>query len=131
MSTNPEPGTPPTLGILGGSGIYDIDGLTDVRWQAVESPFGKPSDELMFGTLDGLPIVFLPRHGRGHRVPPSELNFRANIDALKRAGVTEIISLSAVGSLRERKTGYRVLDEDGGGKLRGGFDPNTTQEAGC
>jgi len=101
MSTNPEPGTPPTLGILGGSGIYDIDGLTDVRWQAVESPFGEPSDELMFGTLDGLPVVFLPRHGRGHRVPPSELNFRANIDALKRAGVTEIISLSAVGSLRE------------------------------
>ncbi len=101
MSANLEPGTPPTLGILGGSGIYDIDGLTDVRWQAVASPFGEPSDELMFGTLDGLPVVFLPRHGRGHRVPPSELNFRANIDALKRAGVTEIISLSAVGSLRE------------------------------
>ena len=96
-----EPGTPPTLGILGGSGIYDIDGLTDVRWQAVESPFGEPSDELMFGALDGLPVVFLPRHGRGHSVPPSELNFRANIDALKRAGVTEIVSLSAVGSLRE------------------------------
>ncbi len=101
MNATPEPGTPPTLGILGGSGIYDIDGLTDVRWQAVASPFGEPSDELMFGTLDGLPVVFLPRHGRGHRVPPSELNFRANIDALKRAGVTEILSLSAVGSLRE------------------------------
>ena len=97
----PEPGTPPTLGILGGSGIYDIDGLTDVRWQPVKSPFGKPSDELLFGTLDELPVVFLPRHGRGHRVPPSELNFRANIDALKRAGATEIVSLSAVGSLRE------------------------------
>lgn len=94
-------GVPPTLGIIGGSGIYDIEGLTDVRWEAVETPFGSPSDELMFGTLDGLPIVFLPRHGRGHRVPPSELNFRANIDALKRAGVTEIVSLSAVGSLRE------------------------------
>ncbi|MFT5180605.1 MAG: 5'-methylthioadenosine phosphorylase [Alphaproteobacteria bacterium] len=92
---------PPILGILGGSGIYDIDGMTDVRWQKVESPFGEPSDELMFGTLDGLPVVFLPRHGRGHRIPPSELNFRANIDALKRTGVTEIISLSAVGSLRE------------------------------
>jgi 5'-methylthioadenosine phosphorylase len=101
MNATPEPGTPPTLGILGGSGIYDIDGLTDVRWQAVASPFGEPSDELMFATLDGLPVVFLPRHGRGHRVPPSELNFRANIDALKRAGVTEILSLSAVGSLRE------------------------------
>ncbi len=101
MNAVSEPGTPPTLGILGGSGIYDIDGLEDVRWQAVESSFGNPSDELMFGTLDGLPVVFLPRHGRGHRVPPSELNFRANIDALKRAGATEIISLSAVGSLRE------------------------------
>jgi len=101
MSAAREPGTPPTLGILGGSGIYDIDGLVDVRWQKVESPFGAPSDELMFGTLDGLPVVFLPRHGRGHRVPPSELNSRANIDALKRAGATEIVSLSAVGSLRE------------------------------
>jgi 5'-methylthioadenosine phosphorylase len=96
-----EPGTPPTLGILGGSGIYDIDGLTDMRWQKVETPFGEPSDALMFGNLEGLPVVFLPRHGRGHRIPPSELNYRANIDALKRAGVTEIISLSAVGSLRE------------------------------
>ncbi|MBO6784645.1 MAG: S-methyl-5'-thioadenosine phosphorylase, partial [Alphaproteobacteria bacterium] len=94
-------GVPPVLGIIGGSGIYDIEGLSDVRWEDVNTPFGAPSDELMFGTLDGLPIVFLPRHGRGHRVPPSELNFRANIDALKRAGVTEIVSLSAVGSLRE------------------------------
>src|SRR3546814_12973881 len=67
----------------------------------VDTPFGKPSDALMFGELDGQPVVFLPRHGRGHRVPPSELNYRANIDALKRSGVTEIISLSAVGSLRE------------------------------
>lgn len=94
-------GVPPMLGIIGGSGIYDIEGLTDVRWEAVDTPFGSPSDELMFGTLDDLPIVFLPRHGRGHRVPPSELNFRANIYALKRVGVTEILSLSAVGSLRE------------------------------
>jgi 5'-methylthioadenosine phosphorylase len=100
MSANFD-GTPPTLGIIGGSGIYDIEGLSDMRWEAVETPFGLPSDELMFGNLDGLPIVFLPRHGRGHRVPPSELNFRANIDAMKRAGVTEIVSLSAVGSLRE------------------------------
>ena len=94
-------GVPPMLGIIGGSGIYDVEGLTDVRWEAVETPFGNPSDELMFGTLDGFPIVFLPRHGRGHRVPPSELNFRANIYAMKQAGVTEIVSLSAVGSLRE------------------------------
>ena len=94
-------GVPPVLGIIGGSGIYDIEGLTDVRWEEVNTPFGAPSDELMFGNLDGPPVVFLPRHGRGHRVPPSELNFRANIDVLKRAGVTEIVSLSAVGSLRE------------------------------
>ncbi len=83
---------PPVLGIIGGSGIYDIEGLSDVRWEAVNTPFGAPSDELMFGMLDGQQIVFLPRHGRGHRVPPSELNFRANIDAMKRAGVTEIVS---------------------------------------
>jgi len=94
-------GVPPMLGIIGGSGIYDVEGLTDVRWEAVDTPFGSPSDELMFGTLDGFPVVFLPRHGRGHRVPPSELNFRANIYALKRVGVTEVVSLSAVGSLRE------------------------------
>jgi 5'-methylthioadenosine phosphorylase len=93
--------TPPVLGIIGGSGIYDIEGLSDVRWEAVNTPFGAPSDELMFGKLDGQEIVFLPRHGRRHRVPPSELNFRADIDALKRSGVTEILSLSAVGSLRE------------------------------
>ena len=92
---------PPMLGIIGGSGIYDVEGLSDVRWEAVDTPYGSPSDELMFGTLDGFPIVFLPRHGRGHRVPPSELNFRANIHALKRVGVTEVVSLSAVGSLRE------------------------------
>jgi 5'-methylthioadenosine phosphorylase len=96
-----QPGTPPVLGVIGGSGVYDIDGLRNVRWQAVESPFGVPSDELMFGELDGRKMVFLPRHGRGHRVPPSELNFLANIDVLKRAGATEIVSVSAVGSLKE------------------------------
>ncbi|MHA1566733.1 MAG: S-methyl-5'-thioadenosine phosphorylase [Alphaproteobacteria bacterium] len=94
-------GVPPVVGIIGGSGIYDIDGLENVRWEAVASPFGAPSDSLMFGTLDGLQLVFLPRHGRGHRLSPTGLNYRANIDALKRAGVSEIISLSAVGSLRE------------------------------
>ena len=94
-------GCPPVIGIVGGSGVYDIEGLSNTEWRAVETPFGTPSDELLFGELDGQKVVFLPRHGRGHRVPPSELNFRANIDALKRSGVTEIISLSAVGSLRE------------------------------
>ncbi|HYD31050.1 MAG TPA: S-methyl-5'-thioadenosine phosphorylase [Azospirillaceae bacterium] len=93
--------TEPVIGIIGGSGVYDIDGLTNTRWETVSSPFGEVSDQLLFGELDGQRLVFLPRHGRGHRVPPSELNFRANIDALKRAGVTEIISVSAVGSLKE------------------------------
>ncbi len=89
------------IGIIGGSGVYDIDGLTNKRWQKVSSPFGEPSDELLFGDLNGQEMVFLPRHGRGHKIPPSEINFRANIDALKRAGVTDVISVSAVGSLRE------------------------------
>lgn len=93
--------TKPVIGIIGGSGIYGIEGLANTRWERVHSPFGEPSDELMFGDLDGQPLVFLPRHGRGHRVPPSELNFRANIDVLKRVGVTEIVSVSAVGSLKE------------------------------
>ena len=96
-----EPGTPGVIGVIGGSGVYDIEGMTNTRWEKVSSPFGDPSDEFLFGELDGQPIVFLPRHGRGHKIPPSELNFRANIDALKRAGVTEIISLSACGSFKE------------------------------
>ena len=93
--------TTPVLGIIGGSGVYDIDGMTNKEWRRVETPFGEPSDELLFGELGGQKLVFLPRHGRGHRIPPSELNFRANIDAMKRAGVTEIVSVSAVGSLKE------------------------------
>ncbi len=101
MSTPSASAKPPVLGIIGGSGVYDIPGLTNVRWQHVPTPWGDPSDDLMFGELDGQKLVFLPRHGRGHRVPPSELNFRANIDAMKRSGVTEIVSVSAVGSLRE------------------------------
>ena len=92
---------PPVIGVIGGSGLYDIDGLTDTAWRSVDSPFGPPSDAFLFGRLDGQPVIFVPRHGRGHRIPPSEVNFRANIDALKRAGATEILSLSAVGSLRE------------------------------
>jgi 5'-methylthioadenosine phosphorylase len=96
-----EAGAPVVIGVIGGSGVYDIDGLEDKQWRKVESSFGEPSDELLFGTLNGQRMVFLPRHGRGHRIPPSRLNFRANIDALKRAGVTEILSISACGSLKE------------------------------
>jgi 5'-methylthioadenosine phosphorylase len=92
------------LGVIGGSGLYDIAGLTETRWQRVESPFGETSDEFLFGELAGRSVVFCPRHGRGHRIPPSDINFRANIDALKRAGCSEIISVSAVGSLREDLT---------------------------
>ena len=94
--------SPPVIGVLGGSGVYDIDGLSGKRWVKVDSPFGEPSDELLFGELNGQRMVFLPRHGRGHRIPPGEINFRANIDALKRSGVTDLISVSAVGSLREQ-----------------------------
>ena len=91
----------PVIGLIGGSGLYDIAGLEDKVWREVETPWGKPSDALLFGRLDGVRCVFLPRHGRGHKIPPSRLNYRANIDALKRSGVTDIVSLSAVGSLRE------------------------------
>ena len=90
----------PLLAVIGGSGVYDIPGLANTRWEQIASPFGETSDELYFGELNGQRIVFLPLHGRGHRIPPSDLNFRANIDALKRVGVTEILSVSAVGSLR-------------------------------
>jgi 5'-methylthioadenosine phosphorylase len=92
---------PPVIGIIGGSGIYEIDGLDGAQWMPATSPFGTPSDELLVGYLDGQKLVFLPRHSRGHRIPPNEINNRANIDVLKRAGVTEIVSLSACGSLRE------------------------------
>jgi len=91
----------PVLGVIGGSGVYDIEGLANKRWLRVASPFGEASDELLFGELDGQAMVFLPRHGRGHRIPPSEINYQANIDVLKRSGVTDLISVSAVGSLRE------------------------------
>src|SRR5580704_15040412 len=91
----------PVIGIIGGSGLYEIDGLADVEWRRVRSPFGETSDAFCFGRLGEQQVVFLPRHGRGHPLPPSAINFRANIDALKRCGVTDIVSLSAVGSLRE------------------------------
>ncbi len=91
----------PVIGIIGGSGLYDIAGLEHKQWRRVETPWGEPSDELLFGELDGVQCVFLPRHGRGHRLSPTHLNYRANIDALKRSGVTDVLSLSAVGSLKE------------------------------
>ena len=93
-----------TLGVIGGSGLYEIEGLEDRRWVRVESPFGEPSDELLTGRIGEVRLVFLPRHGRGHRLPPTHVNARANIDALKRAGCTDLVSLSAVGSLREDLT---------------------------
>jgi len=91
----------PVIGIIGGSGLYDIDGLDNKQWRDMSSPWGTPSDQLLFGELVGVRCVFLPRHGRGHRLSPTHLNYRANIDALKRAGVTDVLSLSAVGSLKE------------------------------
>jgi 5'-methylthioadenosine phosphorylase len=91
----------PVIGIVGGSGLYDIPGLQGQEWRRIESPWGAPSDELLFGELGGVRCVFLPRHGRGHHLSPTHLNYRANIDVLKRAGVTDVLSLSAVGSLKE------------------------------
>jgi 5'-methylthioadenosine phosphorylase len=88
------------LGIIGGSGVYDLE-LEKARWKQVKSPWGEPSDRLRLGEIAGLPVVFLPRHGRGHRLSPSDIDYRANIDAMKRAGVTDLVSLSACGSLRE------------------------------
>jgi 5'-methylthioadenosine phosphorylase len=89
------------VGIIGGSGVYDIDGLENTAWTDVVSPFGEPSDQFLVGEFKGQKIVFLPRHGRGHKISPSHVNFRANIDGMKRLGVTDLISVSAVGSLRE------------------------------
>lgn len=100
------------LGIVGGSGLYDIPGLANARWQRVESPWGEVSDEILFAEIGGLAIRFLPRHGRGHRVSPSHINYRANIDALKRAGVTDLVSISACGSLKEHyPPGHFVLPD--------------------
>jgi 5'-methylthioadenosine phosphorylase len=89
------------LGIIGGSGIYDLPGLANVREQRIESPWGEPSAPLRLGEIAGLPVVFLTRHDRGHRLSPSDINYRANIDVLKRAGVTDLVSLSACGSFKE------------------------------
>lgn len=90
-----------TIGVLGGSGLYEIDGLENAQWVKVETPWGDPSDEILFADYGNVRLRFLPRHGRGHKLTPSAVNYRANIDALKRAGCTDILSISAVGSLKE------------------------------
>src|SRR6201994_2719924 len=89
------------LGIIGGSGIYDLPGLENAREEAIKSPWGEPSAPVRLGSIAGLPTVFLPRHDKGHRLSPSDINYRANIDVLKRAGVTDLVSLSACGSFKE------------------------------
>lgn len=94
--------SPWTIGIIGGSGLYAIDGLEDAQWIAIEGPWGKPSDEVLCGRIGDVNLRFLPRHGRGHPISPERVNSRANIDALKRAGCTDILAVSAVGSLREQ-----------------------------
>jgi 5'-methylthioadenosine phosphorylase len=93
--------TKAVLGIIGGSGIYDLPGLEDVRERRIASPWGEPSGALRIGEIEGLPVVFLARHDKGHRLSPSDINYRANIDVLKRAGVTDLVSLSACGSFKE------------------------------
>ncbi|RPI15090.1 MAG: S-methyl-5'-thioadenosine phosphorylase [Lysobacterales bacterium] len=101
------------LGIIGGSGIYDLPGLEDVRERHVATPWGEPSDALRIGRVGATEVAFLPRHGRGHRIPPSEINYRANVDALKRVGVTDLVSFSACGSYRdELSPGTFVLVDD-------------------
>jgi 5'-methylthioadenosine phosphorylase len=100
------------LGIVGGSGFYNLPGLENPRWEAIISPWGEPSDRVLFAEIDGLPIRFLPRHGRGHKLSPTDINYRANIDALKRAGVTDLISISACGSLKKKyPPGHFVLPD--------------------
>ena len=101
------------IGIIGGTGLYEIDGFENAQWVTVESAFGEPSDQLLIGDYEGHRLVFLPRHGRGHRIPPSEINYRANIEALKRAGVDRIVSFSAVGSLKEehKPTDFVLVDQ--------------------
>ncbi len=104
--------TKTVLGIIGGSGLYALPGLENTRWQKISGPWGEPSDEILFADIDGLPVRFLPRHGRGHQIPPSGINYRANIDALKRAGVTDLISISACGSLKKKYApGHFVLPD--------------------
>ena len=101
------------IGVIGGSGLYQIDGLEGASWVKVKTPWGKPSDEVLVGRLDGVAMAFLPRHGRGHVHSPSDVNYRANIDALKRLGCTDVVAVSAVGSLREdyRPGDFVIVDQ--------------------
>jgi 5'-methylthioadenosine phosphorylase len=102
--------TKSVLGVIGGSGVYDLPGLKKVRERKIKSPWGEPSDALRVGEVEGLTVVFMPRHGRGHKLSPSDINYRANIDALKRAGVTDLVSVSACGSFKsEHVPGTFVL----------------------
>ena len=100
------------LGVIGGSGLYEMEGMTDVDEVVIQTPFGDPSDAFVTGVLDGVRLVFLPRHGRGHRLLPSEVNYRANIYGMKKLGVTRLISVSAVGSMREEiEPGHIVIPD--------------------
>ena len=101
------------LGIIGGSGLYNIDGLENIKWKKINTNWGEPSDRILSATLNRQEIYFLPRHGRGHKVSPSNINFRANIEALKKMGVTDIVSVSAVGSLQEylRPGSFVIVDQ--------------------
>jgi 5'-methylthioadenosine phosphorylase len=101
-----------TIGIIGGSGLYAIDALEDAQWIPIQSPWGQPSDEVLCGTIGHVRVRFLPRHGRGHRIAPSTINARANIDALKRAGCTDLLAISAVGSLSEELAPGRFVTVD-------------------
>ncbi len=93
--------TKAVLGVMGGSGLYDLPGLENTHWKTVVSPWGTPSDQILHGDINGLPVRFMPRHGRGHVLSPTDIDYRANIDALKRCGVTDLVSVSACGSFRE------------------------------
>lgn len=100
------------IGIIGGSGLYDLPGLLETKWVGVQTPFGEPSDELLTGKLGSTEVVFVPRHGRGHKLLPQEINFRANLWAMKKLGVTRVISVSAVGSMKEEiEPGHLVVPD--------------------
>jgi 5'-methylthioadenosine phosphorylase len=101
-----------TIGVIGGSGLYEMDALEEAQWTSVDTPWGLPSDALLIGRISGVRFAFLPRHGRGHRIPPSEVNARANIDALKRVGCTDLLAISAIGSLREELAPGRFVVVD-------------------
>jgi 5'-methylthioadenosine phosphorylase len=103
----------PLLGIIGGSGLYDVGSLEKAEWRRLESPWGEPSDAILFGEIGGVPLALLPRHGRNHQLSPSAIDYRANIDVLKRAGITDILSLSSVGSFRDELAPgtYVIVDQ--------------------